>query len=368
MRLMGFNDPLCCKQAVGPNQAACQAACLLLVCFGGWLPLPQAVAADEPPPVTLDNVTDPGPNTPDEPLGEFSLNRAVRFLDSAAVHWQKQRKCFACHTNYAYLYARPAVAAAAPAHRAVRQFAEELVGVRWPEKGPRWDAEVVATAAALAFNDRQTTGKLHPLTRQALDKMWTLQRADGGWDWLKCDWPPMESDDDYGVALAALAVAVAPERYAQSAAAQQGLAKLLDYRRKNPPPTVHHQAMWLWAASHLESVMPGDQREAIAARLLKLQRPNGGWSLADLGDWKRHDGGPQSPTSDGYGTGFVLTVLSEHGIPRDHPQVRRGVAWLKSNQRQSGRWFTRSLHRDSRHYISHAGVAFAVMALAKYDD
>ena len=58
---------------------------------------------------------------------------------------------------------------------------------------PRWDTEVVATAAALAINDAATTGTLHPLTRRALDRMWTLQKPDGDWDWLKCDWPPLRA-------------------------------------------------------------------------------------------------------------------------------------------------------------------------------
>jgi squalene-hopene/tetraprenyl-beta-curcumene cyclase len=44
------------------------------------------------------------------------------------------------------------------------------------------------------------------------------------------------------------------------------------------------------------------------------------------------------------------------------------VDWLKSHQRESGRWFTRSLHQDSMHYITHAGTAMAVMALAACDD
>ena len=30
-----------------------------------------------------------------------------------------------------------------------------------------------------------------------------------------------------------------------------------------------------------------------------------------------------------------------------------------------GRWFTRSLNRDNKHYLSHVGTAFAVMALAE---
>ena len=102
-------------------------------------------------PVTLDNVVDPGPNKLDEAVAkEFSLERAAHFLDSASLNWQKQRKCFTCHTNYAYLYARPAISSDVMAHQQVRKFAEELVSERWKEHGPRWDAEVVATAAALA--------------------------------------------------------------------------------------------------------------------------------------------------------------------------------------------------------------------------
>ena len=46
--------------------------------------------------------------------------------------------------------------------------------------------------------------------------------------------------------------------------------------------------------------------------------------------------------------------------------TRRRLAW-KTHQRESGRWFSRSLHADSKHYITHAGTAFAVMALAACD-
>jgi squalene-hopene/tetraprenyl-beta-curcumene cyclase len=90
--------------------------------------------------------------------------------------------------------------------------------------------------------------------------------------------------------------------------------------------------------------------------------------LATLGDWKRSDDKPQdTTTSDGYATGFVLFVLRRAGIPAEDPAVARGVAWLKSNQRETGRWFTRSLNRDSKHFISHAGTAFAVLALDACD-
>ncbi len=317
--------------------------------------------------VTLENVQDPGENRRDEPLAkEFSLEKAVGFLDSAALQWQKQRQCFTCHTNYAHLYARPSVSADAPAAKEVRKFAEELIQKRWADKGPRWDAEVVATAAALAFNDAATTGKLHPLTRQALDRMWTLQRKDGGFTWIKCDWPPMESDDHYGATLVAIAVGNAPERYAQTAAAVKGMERLKHYLKENPGPTLHHRAMVLWGASKMEGLLSPDEKQKIVEKLRDLQKPDGGWALASIGDWKRADDSPQDTEhSDGYGTGFVVYVLRQSGVPASDLRIQKGIGWLKANQRESGRWFTRSLHKDSKHFITHAGSAFAVMAIAE---
>jgi squalene-hopene/tetraprenyl-beta-curcumene cyclase len=325
------------------------------------------LAAAEP--VTLANLVAPTPNASDEPIvGEFSLERATHFLDSAALDWQQTRQCMTCHTNYAFLMARPSISAEAPAHAEVRKFAEQLVTERWPDKGPRWDAEVVATGTVLAFNDAATTGKLHPVTRQALDKMWTLQREDGGWTWLKCDWPPMESDDHFGVTFAAIGAGVAPEGYADTPAAKAGLDKIRTYLANNPPPTLHHKAMVLWASTYVPNLMTDADRQACIDTLRGLQHDDGGWGLATLGNWQRGDGTPQdTAASDGYGTGFVIYVMRRAGIPADDAQIQRGIAWLKTHQRESGRWFSRSLHADSKHYITHAGTAFALLALASCD-
>jgi squalene-hopene/tetraprenyl-beta-curcumene cyclase len=335
---------------------------ILALALAGGCSGRSAVAADA---ASHDSVADPGPNRLDEPRAAgFSLLRAVAFLDAASLTWQKQRKCFACHTNYAYLYACPLADGPSAAHAEVRRLAEQLVAERWQEQGPRWDAEVVATAAALASNDAATTGRLHPLTRQALDRMWTVQRADGGWNWLKCDLPPMESDDHYGATLAAIATGVAPEAYAQTEQARQGLAKVRTYFRSHPPPTLHHAAMLLWANSCLRNLLADTEIQATVDQLWRLQKSDGGWALATLGNWKRADGSAQDTEhSDGYGTGFVVYVLRRTGTPADDPRLQQAIAWLKTNQRESGRWITRSLHADSQHFISHAGTAFAVMAL-----
>jgi squalene-hopene/tetraprenyl-beta-curcumene cyclase len=327
-----------------------------------FLGVASIVVADE---LTLENVTAPAANNAEEPLADaFSLAAATRFLDQASLDWTKSRQCFTCHTNFSYLMARPAVSADARAHQEVRSALEQLVEKRWPESGPRWDAEVVMSAAVLSLNDAATTGELHPTTRQALDRMWTLQRDDGGFDWLKCGWPPMESDDDYGAAVALIAAHSAPGDYLNSNDTREHLQKLDEYLQWNPPPTLHHTAMLLWADSYGAKALSQDQRTTAIERLLALQKSTGGWAIATLGDWERADGSPQdTDTCDGYATGFVIYVLRRAGVDAEHAQIQQGLDWLRANQRASGRWYTRSLNKDGKHFISHAGTAFAVLAL-----
>lgn len=317
--------------------------------------------------VTLENVVDPGPNERDEQLAsEYSLDQATKFLDSASLQWQKQRKCFTCHTNFPYLYARPAISPDDKAHQEVRAFAEQLVNDRWQSKGPRWDAEVVAAAAALSYNDALSTGELQPATKTALDRMWTLQREDGGWDWLKCGWPPMESDDHFGVTLAAIAAGAAPNDYAQSPAVVEGMNRIRTYFKSQPPPTLHHRGMLLWANSYHQDLITDDEKKETVDAIFALQKEDGGWAIATFGDWERADDQPQDTTnSDGYGTGFAVFVLRKAGISADDERLQRAVGWLHANQRASGRWFTRSLNKDNHHFLSHAGSSMAVMALAE---
>ncbi len=310
----------------------------------------------------------PTPNSPAEPPAEsLSLARTASFLDGVAGAWTREKKCGTCHTNYPYLMARPLLKdAPLTGHDEVRGFFEKRVAGWETAKGkPRWDTEVVATAAVLAYNDALTTGKLHPLTRKALDKAWTLQRKDGSWDWIKCTWPPFEHDDYYGATLAAVGVGHAPDGYARGDSARDGVARLRDYFRTVPAPDLHHRTWLLWASLKLDGLMTQAQRDATVKDLLALQRPDGGWSLASLGDWKAYDGrdNDTSAASDGYATGLAVFVLRQTGVPANRDALRRGVDWLKGNQRASGRWFTKSLNTDGAHYIANAGTCFAVMAL-----
>jgi squalene-hopene/tetraprenyl-beta-curcumene cyclase len=309
----------------------------------------------------------------------FSLARSADFLDAVTLSWMRRNQCCSCHTGYPYLLARTSLGdPKATGLLEARKFLEGRVAA-W-DKGGKGQGylkgegviertegvtEVVAIAATLALHDGQTTGKLQPATRTALARMWELQQADGSWTWNKEDLAPLEYDDYFGAVYAALGVGHAPEGYAQSEAAREGVARLLRYFEKTPAPDLHHKTYLLWASLALDGLMGKAERERTIQALLALQRADGGWSLPSLGTWKRNNGEPQDrdAPSDGYATGLVVYVLRQAGVAATEKPIRRGVAWLKANQRESGRWFTRSLNRDGRHYISNAGTAFAILAL-----
>jgi squalene-hopene/tetraprenyl-beta-curcumene cyclase len=313
------------------------------------------------------DVPKPGPTKADEPLAPaFSAAKAAEYLDDVGVNWTRDRKCITCHTNMPYLTARPLLKGD-EGWKEVRAFLEKDVE-SWSNGGkPRGDAYVVATAFALAFNDAQQTGKLHAATRAAFDKMWDVQQKSGAWNWLKCNWPPLEHDDYYGATLAALAVGYAPGDYAGTEKAKAGIAQLKAYLKKTPAPDLHHTAMLLWASTKLDGLMTAEEQKKAIAALREKQHKDGGWALPALGTYMRHDKTPNDPnaSADGYGTGFVAFVLMQAGVSADDPAVARAVKWIKANQRESGRWFTRSLNTDTVHYITHAGTAFCVLALAE---
>lgn len=315
--------------------------------------------------LALETGTPPGPNRPDEPFRQtFSMEAAVRFLDTAALNWQQERKCFACHSDYAFFIARPLISWKVPAHAQLRSKLEYLA--EHPRDVKYYVTEGVMVASVLAQNDALTTGKLHPVTRRALDRMWTLQRADGGFDWMKYNQPPSEVDDHYGATVAAIGAGVAPDQYRDMPAARAGLEKIRHYFRNHPPTQLHHRAMKLLASLHVEGILTHAERQQVVTDLFALQKADGGWGVGTMGDWERSDGKPRdTQSSDGYGTGFAVHVLRQAGVPASDPRIQQGIAWLKTHQRASGRWFTRSMWKDSQHFISHDGTAYAIRALAE---
>ena len=323
--------------------------------------------------VALDDVAPPPAISADEPLADaFSYNLAIEYLDNAALDWQQRMRCVTCHTNGLFLASRAEIAPHGTANRLAREFTREYLKRYVIDKerprGARGAIEgIVSATALLAISDVKTTGKLDPITRKAFDYVWTQQNEQGCWEeWLKCNWPPFEVDDHFGVTLVALAVGMAPEEYKQTPTATEGLRKLRKYLHDHSPENLHQMAMLMLASTTCDDLLAPDKRQEAIAELFSLQKIDGGWNLFALGDWQRSDGKEQDVTSsDGYATGFVTYVLRKSGVEAEDPRIQKAIGWLKANQRASGRWYTRSPRRDGKHYISHAGTAYAVMALAE---
>jgi hypothetical protein len=84
----------------------------------------------------------------------------------------------------------------------------------------------------------------------------------------------------------------------------------------------------------------------------------------------RSDGTAQDSAADGYATGLVLRVLQGAGLSPAHPQIARGLDWLKSHQSSSGAWPGVSVNKKrdpASHtglFMSDAATGFAILALS----
>jgi squalene-hopene/tetraprenyl-beta-curcumene cyclase len=151
--------------------------------------------------------------------------------------------------------------------------------------------------------------------------------------------------------------------------------------------------MLLWASVRVDGLLDESSRRQALEDLMSAQREDGGWALGTLVANLRSTSGAMAERresllsadgygtqfegyqgrdavyrveldSDGYATGFAIFVAREAGLSADDPRLHRGVTWLKEHQRASGRWFTHSIGPPhSRHLISNAGTAFAVLGL-----
>ena len=323
------------------------------------------------------------PASGDEPVAEdLSIERALAYLEGGAKAWVNNRGCVSCHTTGWYGILRPQLAGSlGRPDAAFRAFLEERLQDRLAKDPGELQegvdpAEVVHLAASLASWDAYVDQKLSPETEQALQLMFRLQRDDGAWH-SPDTWPPFESDAFQVATVAAMGVGLAPGWLEQSASPElQGqVASLREYLRRVPPPHDYARVALLWAEQHLPGVISADRKQDIVGMILDRQRPDGGWSIRSFAqpeEWGRGNRAERlraeadfgDPASDGHQTGLAVVVLSSAGVPPTHPAIQRGVEWLRRNQRESGRWWTKSLNTETWHFITYTGTLYPVMALA----
>ena len=148
------------------------------------------------------------------------------------------------------------------------------------------------------------------------------------------------------------------------------------YLRDTPAPHDYGKVLKLWAATRVPDIAPEAERKELIERIWSLQQDDGGWSLRSFAEPEQWGKGNRAaklraepefknPPSDGHMTGLATLVLRDGAVPADDPRIQKAVAWIKSNQRESGRWWTRSLNNDKFHFITYSGTAYPLLALMK---
>jgi squalene-hopene/tetraprenyl-beta-curcumene cyclase len=337
------------------------------------------------------------------PPSTYSGKAAAAYLDSRLTWWSTWPVsardhgtfCVSCHTALPYAMSRPALrkslheAGPTPIEQAFLANVTKRVRM-WQEvepfypdstRGPSKTVESRGTESilnALVLTSYDVpTGKLSPDTALAFKNMWSTQLKTGddkgSWAWLQFHNAPFEGDSQYyGSAMAAVAIGMAPGDYRSSPEIQDNLDALRQYLvRERAKQTLLDRVVLLWASAKIPGLLTRDQQASIMDEALSKQLPDGGFSDANfVGEWKRRDKTPLDPRSDGYTTGLITYVMQQIGMSRDQPQLKRGLAWLMTNQDPSeGRWFSYSLNKerdlssDVGHFMSDSATAYAVLSL-----
>jgi squalene-hopene/tetraprenyl-beta-curcumene cyclase len=328
---------------------------------------------------------------------------AAAYLDARQdwwMNWPNARRdhetsCVSCHTAVPYALARPALrtllgeVGASPTERRLLDNVTTRVRM-WKEVEPFYPdqtrglpktsesrgTEAILNALILSNRDAPT-GMLSADASAAFENMWALQfktgEQAGAWAWLNFHYEPWESADAtyFGATLAAVAIGIAPANYGSAPALKDRSSALAQYLlRTMEKQPLFNRVMLLWASSRWPGLLSADERRGLVDGVAPSQQPDGGWSLASLGSWKRSDGTPLDQASDGYATGLITFALLEAGVSPTEPSVSRGLAWLAQHQNPSdGKWLASSLNKqrdpasDAARFMSDAATAFAVLAL-----
>jgi squalene-hopene/tetraprenyl-beta-curcumene cyclase len=340
------------------------------------------------------------------PSRTWDAAAAARYLDGRLTWWRSWPKaerdhgthCISCHTALPVALARPILRNALGEHETspVEQamYADVVKRVRmWRDVEPFYPdqksglpkssesraVESVLNALFLTTRDNENGGHLSDDAKQAFANMWSLQMQTGdlkgGFAWLTFKLEPWESDTAtyWGAALAAMAIAQAPDNYAASPAIAANVEALRGYLRTafQKDSSLFTRMLVLWADSNLHGVLEPAQRQATIYQLLAVQSEDGGWSLRRLALWQRRDGTVIADTSDGFATAMITVALKSAGVPATDKPMKAARTWLITHQSaESGGLPAMSINKlrepgsDAYLFMTDAATGMATLALA----
>jgi len=301
--------------------------------------------------------------------------------------WQEEYHCaLSCHTTVPFLLATPLLGAEVQPTAAALLAEVEGRALDWASAAPWYgeaygpgkanesrSTEAVLNALVLLRRDAQD-GAASDSGRAALEAMWAAQTAGGDFAWLDFGLLPWEDDSarPMGMAFAALAAASVPGDYLITAdgADAERIALLREALRGALSRGVALDRVFVaWAASEWPGLLSEEEREALVSDLVALQRADGGWNLAELGEWRAQPSYP-TETSTAYATAITTYVLVLSGLSARDPAIARACGWLVEHRSGAGEWADVSLNRDesfNHTLVTDAATAFALLALAAAD-
>jgi squalene-hopene/tetraprenyl-beta-curcumene cyclase len=339
--------------------------------------------------------------TADEPkvkaFGPDTVKAAAKYLDDGSLYWVREKSCLACHSTGVYLVERSVLTKqlGRPSEEVLNDFIKSVP--KTPGKPGDSAHASVWRSSGLASWDRYVEGKLSEHTDRSLRHTVTILPDDNMYPTIKLIEIPYITTRFELTVQAMRAIVTAPGwlanlKDAELLAKVERMKKLL---REHKPLNDYELALKLQLANLDPALVSKEERDAAIAMLWGKQLPDGGWStrrMSDLLKWRLEvhpetKGQPwkeamdptvvaliknlpdaANPGSDPYMTAFAIVLLRESGVPASDERIRRGVAWLKENQRVSGRWWMYSLYRGNLNYITYISTAQALRALALCDE
>jgi squalene-hopene/tetraprenyl-beta-curcumene cyclase len=328
-------------------------------------------------------------------FGPESVKAAAKYLEDGALSWVREKSCVNCHTTGPYLSERPALIP-------LLGMANEEILADFIDFVPKEIKEVKETATksghkhypaaftsvwrslGLAEWDKHVTRKTSEHTEKSLRDMFERQSANGAFvSHGEVEIPHITTDFELSL-QAARAITAAPG-WLSGLKDEKIIAKVEKLKAWLKQPELKNdfdRVLRLQLAVYLPDLVPASERESALALLSSKQHADGGWSTRDfsaLNDWhfeisetvsKLITSLPdaEKPESDAYMTALAIVLMRQNNMPVKDARIQRGIAWLKKEQRVSGRWWMQSLYRGNYHYITYIATCQALKALALCDE